>query len=137
MTAALKGCGTQTLGLVAGGIRPPSSSFTADSFEWDGSSWTSGGSLNTARATMAQAGIQTAAIFAGGNPGNNAVTETYNGTSFTEVSDLNTGRAQLAGLGTGSTNTAALASGGYISSDQTAVEEFTSPATSTVSFTVS
>jgi hypothetical protein len=37
-------------------------------------------------------------------------TETWNGTSWTEVNDLNIARSDLAGSGT---NTAALAYGGY------------------------
>jgi hypothetical protein len=59
---------------------------------------------------MAGAGIQSAALsFGGGSPGAN--TESYNGTSWSEINDLNTGRAQLAGCGT---QTAALAiAGGF------------------------
>jgi hypothetical protein len=45
----------------------------------------------------------------GGHPPNLAITEVYNGSSWTEVNDLNYGRQLLAGAGT---TTAALAIGG-------------------------
>ena len=48
-----------------------------------------------------------------------AQTESWNGTSWTEVNDLNTARLQLAGAG--DTNTEALAFGGYIIPAVTAV----------------
>ena len=76
-------------------------------------SWSSGGAMNTARARGAGDGIQTAFITFSGttpSPGTQLTnTETYNGTSFTEVNDMNTGRTDLAGTGT---TTAALAATG-------------------------
>ena len=58
--------------------------------------WASGGNLNTARSLMGSAGIQTAALAFGGDSGSPppatrdlAVTESYNGTNWTEVADLN------------------------------------------------
>ena len=56
--------------------------------------WASGGALNTARSELAGAGIQTAAVAFGGlvyppRVGNN---ELYDGSSWTEVGDLNTAR---------------------------------------------
>jgi hypothetical protein len=53
-----------------------------------GNAWSTGGNLNSARNISGGAGTQTAAL-AFGNP---AVTEQYDGTSWTEVNDLNTGR---------------------------------------------
>ena len=50
----------------------------ADPVEYAGS-WSSGGSLNTARADTGGTGTQTAAVARGGNPGNLANTEMYNG----------------------------------------------------------
>ena len=70
--------------------------------------WASGGSLNTARGQGANAGIQTAALWAGGE-GFETASEEYDGTSWTEGDNLNTGRRYLAGTGT---QTAALAFGG-------------------------
>ena len=73
------------------------------------SSWRTTNNLNTARdAIAAGLGIQTAALVVGGSQ-TKTETEQYDGTSFTEVNDLNTGRKSAAGTGT---TTAALASGG-------------------------
>ena len=53
-------------------------------------------------------GSTVATIFTGGNPPRAALTESWNGSSWTEVNDLNTGRGQAAGIGT---QTAALVAG--------------------------
>ena len=68
--------------------------------------------LNTARASGASSGISTAALFFGGStPPNSdsALTENWNGTAWTEVSDLSTAQEDLGGEGTSS---AAFATGG-------------------------
>src|SRR5210317_1806808 len=61
-----------------------------------GNAWSTGGSLNTARAQLAGAGTQTAGLTTGGEvtgpPTESAATELYDGTSWTEVNDLNTQR---------------------------------------------
>ena len=45
--------------------------------------WSSGGNMNTARASLGGAGTQTAALgFGGDNPANTSATELYNGTSW-------------------------------------------------------
>jgi len=73
----------------------------------------SGGSLNTARrAQIGGVGTQTTALAFGGNippntPSN--ATESYNGTSWTNAPNLNTGRSGIGGAGT---PTSALAFGG-------------------------
>ena len=57
-----------------------------------GTTWSSGGNLNTGRKWGGQGvlGVQTATLLCGGGePGNSAKTERYNGTSWTEVNDLN------------------------------------------------
>ena len=74
-------------------------------------SWATGGSLNVARSFMAGTGISSSAGLAfGGTSGPmSALNESYNGTSFTEVNDLNTARAALGGAGT---QTSTLAFGG-------------------------
>jgi len=63
--------------------------------------WSSGGNLNTSKSRGAGCGItQTAAIAFGGNPGGPmAEAETYDGTTWTEVNDLNTGRINLGSAG--------------------------------------
>ena len=74
--------------------------------------WASGGDMNTGRGSMApsQAGSQTAAMAsAGGGPSNVANVEKYNGTTWTETTDVNTARQGLGGSGT---TTAALIFGG-------------------------
>ncbi len=79
-------------------------------------SWATGGALNTGRYGLASAkmGTQTAALaFGGGGPSGppywTTVTETYDGTSWTEVNDMSTARAYGAGFGT---QTAAISAGG-------------------------
>src|SRR5210317_1921198 len=53
--------------------------------------WATGNDLNTAKVTRVGGGTQTAGIVFGGGPATGA-TETYDGTSYTEVNDMNTGR---------------------------------------------
>jgi hypothetical protein len=65
--------------------------------------WASGDNLNTARNVIAGAGTQTSALMIGGNnPGTTqkGETEQYDGTSWTEKSDLNTARSQGGSGGT-------------------------------------
>ena len=68
--------------------------------------WASGGNMNQVRGSNKGFGIQTAAISAGGaheNPGATSYTdktESYNGSSWTEVGDLNVGRQAFGSLGT-------------------------------------
>ena len=83
--------------------------------------WASGGAVNTARHNVAGLGTQTAALLAGGaipTPALtvSALTEEYNGTSWTEVGDLNLARA-LYSAGAGTT-TAGLGYGGYFQPNQ-------------------
>ena len=79
--------------------------------------WSAGGNLNTARTYSGASGLgtQTDSLLFGGRKNsspasNKAETEKYNGTSFTEVNDLNTARKFLAAAG--SSNTANIAFGG-------------------------
>ena len=91
-----------------------------DPVEYVGS-WASGGALNTAREAAAGAGTQTAAIMFGGSSPAPAPypqpyyihneTESYDGTSFTEVANLNT--ARMANRGGFGTSTAGFLAGGY------------------------
>ena len=63
----------------------------------DAGSWASGGAINTGRSYGAGAGSTTAGIiFGGSEPSKSAKTESYNGSSWTEVNDMNTARAQMA-----------------------------------------
>jgi len=63
--------------------------------------WATGGALNTGRAEGGSAGTssEAALLFGGYNGSTLAVCESYDGTSWTEVGDLNTSRFALTGLG--------------------------------------
>ena len=64
-------------------------------------SWSTGGNMNLARIAGGAAGTQTAGIFiAGDTPGSDDEVELYDGSSWTETTDINTGRKDNAGLGT-------------------------------------
>ena len=66
--------------------------------------------MTTGRQRLSGAGTTTAALaFGGGNPNDVALTESWNGTNWTEIADLNTGRSTLGGTGT---QPSALAFGG-------------------------
>ena len=65
--------------------------------------WASGGSMNTGRGSSApsQAGSQTAAMVStGASPPLLANVEQYNGSTWTETTDVNTARSGLGGSGT-------------------------------------
>ena len=118
-----------TFGSVSGGVPavasdPPS---PADGDIWYNSasgqikfrtqlgSWATGGNLNTGRSYVGgqTSGTQSSAIMAGGFVGGSTKvgnTETYNGTSWTEVNDLNTVR--LGASAAAADNSSALAFGG-------------------------
>jgi len=106
------GAGTTTAGLAYGGGIPGGK--TAATEEWNVGvpigAWSTGGNLNRAREKGASAGISnSSALYFGGSPAPAGETESYNGTNWTEVNDLNTNRDDLAGNGT---QTSALATGG-------------------------
>ena len=89
--------------------------------------WSAGGALNNSRGWGGAAGTTgTAAMYFGGNenptpPGAYTLeTEQYNGTSWTEVGDLNTGRQQISGLGSQSD---AMAVGGQGATAETNASE--------------
>ena len=66
------------------------------------SAWSTGGSLNTAKGDLGNAGTQTATLSFGGEIAPiTAQTEQYNGTSWTEVAELTTTRGGSSGNGTG------------------------------------
>ena len=73
-------------------------------------SWATGGALNQFRDQAAGSGTQTSTLVFGGGPPNRAETESYNGSNWTEMNDLNTARRGIAGAG--ASNTSAVAFGG-------------------------
>ena len=110
--------GTTTAAVVFGGLDTvPPYAATTNTEQYNGSTWTEVADLGTARYVAGQAGSSsTAALFFGGIGGTGAgatppyaVTESWNGSAWTEVGDLATARFGLAGFGT---QTAAVAAGG-------------------------
>ena len=91
--------------------------FNKSIFTRTAGAWASGGALNQGRYWIGTAnqGTQNASMGFGGylTPGNTmyALTEQYDGTSWTEVADLVLARSQMGGAGT---NTAGLCIGGYV-----------------------
>ena len=105
-------CGLQDAGLAVGGFLGPPGR-TGASEEYDGSSWTSGGTAPT-KSSRGLAGIQTAAIEFGGLPSGPASTNTssvYDGSSWTSAPTLNNSRGYTPTGG--GTSTATIAMGGY------------------------
>jgi len=77
--------------------------------------WSAGGNLNNGRTLSGGAGTQTAALVAAGgvgaSPYNSNAAESYNGTSWSNLTPVNT--ARRGGVIIGGTNTASLVVGGY------------------------
>jgi hypothetical protein len=117
------GAGTNIAATVAGGYGTVLSGATE---EYNGATWTSVNSMNTARYQLAGAGTtQTAGLaFAGRIPSDTGATEEYDGTSWTNTSSMATARDQLAGAGTQSS---ALGMGGDTTANTAATEEWTGP----------
>ena len=124
----LAGAGTQTSALAFDG------DFAGPTESYNGTNWTEVNDINSGRRELAGTGADnTSALAFGGNLFPNpapppsfiqvANTESWNGTNWTEVNDLNTARYRLAAAGT---QTAALGFGGRslaLSPDQVALTE--------------
>jgi hypothetical protein len=87
--------GSEPAALSVGGVSPGPGGPEAGIFatqEYDGSSWTAGGTANTARNrnNAGAAGTLTAGLIYGGGPNKQQV-ESYDGTSFTSDSSLSSG----------------------------------------------
>ena len=121
--------GTQTTAIGCGGY---ASGTRSETEEWNistsattAAAWASGGDLNQGRYWLGTAnqGTQNASMGFGGylTPGNTmyALTEQYDGSSWTEVGDLVLARSQMSGAGT---NTAGLCIGGYVNAVGTKAE---------------
>ena len=124
------GTGTTSAFWCTGGYTPPTT-YHAETEQYDGTSWTAGGAPNTARGFGGGSGPATAALQFGGsstNPSgdvtyNWAKTESYDGTTWTELSsEMSIARGQ--GFQLGVTNTAALVAGGVNPYSNPAVEEY-------------
>ena len=146
--------GTQTAGIIHGGFQGPTSPPLSPTnsisrgkltLEYDGSSWTTGGSSNTGRDTSASSGIQTLLNVACGNTdasNNSNTTENYNGTSWVTGPNTSIGRADRASASsrTSAVGTACLIFGGTPSGgspeDSNNTEEFTAETTAIASKTL-
>jgi hypothetical protein len=114
------GFGTTTASLFAGGVTDMSHLISTNAVEsWNGSSWTETTEMGTRRFSGFNAGVYTAGIIASGlsRPGSppgspityRTLTETWNGSAWTETGDMNVGRYDGGGTGT---TTSMLAVGG-------------------------
>ena len=120
------GFGVSTAAVYAGGQQPPGPG-AANTFEYNGSGWSTGGDLNTARMELGgtTAGIETAGLCFGGNtaPGWNGTgaTEEYNGTAWTSVNNMATTVSSMGGSGI---QTAAFSAGGRTPSNTNNSQEY-------------
>ena len=108
------GAGTATAGLFAGGYPSSPTDNLTRALEYNGSSFSSSGSMNSGRGYMQGFGVQTSAVMAGGSTGPgpaSTATETYDGANFT-TSPATLGTATTYGGGTGTSSAGFVAGGG-------------------------
>jgi hypothetical protein len=95
---------TLTAGLVFGGGGSPYGPIGIATEEYDGSSFSGGGNMNTPRYLLGGAGTQTSALGAGGYsyppPASIDAVEEYNGSSWTNVTSLPQIRQDMSSFGT-------------------------------------
>ena len=103
------GAGTQTAGMIAGGNT--SGGVTANTENYNGSTWTETGNLEAAKRDVGLAGSQTAGLAVNGGPAVNSV-QHFNGSSWSEGGDYPTAQDRTGVFGT---QTAAVAFGGRTS----------------------
>ena len=99
----------QTSGIIFGGETP---SLTGVTEEYDGTSWTNGGTCPATKSDMHSSGTQTAALWGGGSP-LSAETYEYDGSSWTDTGNMPFSNRDTFG-GSCGTQTAALQVGGFI-----------------------
>jgi len=108
-------------------VTPPAGPHFTGTEIWNGTSWTEVSDLAASRRYAGGVGTVTAALYIGGDTDNPAFpggrftarVESWNGTSWTEIADLNTGKYSVAAAGT---QTSALAFGGDTPPYTTATE---------------
>ena len=136
LTGGMASCGTQAACLSTGG--PPNST---NCQSWDGSSWTTAGSLSIGRSAHSQRGTVGGANAISGHPASPGSYSTeillWNGTAWsTSATSISTGRAQAAGFGAQAA--AAVAGGADGNSPPTnTCEIFTDAAVATKTLTTS
>lgn len=93
--------GGKDAGLACGGYTS-SPNYLNNSEEYDGTSWTEGNNLNTARYGLRALGLQTAAVAVGGQksgtPTALTTCENYDGSSWTNTGSMNVAREEPAVL---------------------------------------
>ena len=96
------GCGTQDSALIYGGFTNPPSVTYAQTEEWNGSAWTEKGDLNVPFYYIDAGGLGTvtAALAHGGEgPSGGTGGETFNGSSWTEITNSNSNHIKAGGAG--------------------------------------
>jgi hypothetical protein len=118
----LAGFGTATAGVGAGGYTPGPTNQNAVE-EYNGSAWTAGNTLTTARRSISGTGpTESTGMVFGGNTGSvTGATEEYDGTNWTTGGSLNTAREGMGGSGS---STSGLAFSGYTTTNVTNSEEY-------------
>ena len=99
-TTGASGVGSKTAALIFGGETP--SGEVTTTVKYNGTSFSSTGSLNEKAQITLNFGTQTSAIAAGGErtpPGVSSKTEQFNGSAWSETGDLNTARRNGGGSG--------------------------------------
>ena len=101
---------SQTAALIGGGYSAPAGGVVANCETYNGSTWTEVNNILVAKSAVktAHAGTSTAGLFYGGGP-STASNQSWDGTSWTELADMNTAKGNQARFGT---QTAALTAGG-------------------------
>jgi len=123
------GFGISTLAVLASGNQAPGGSYYGYAQKWNGVSWTASNAVTTPRQNFpGGCGTSTDGMISGGYTGSpSALVEQYNGTSWTEVGDLATGRYDSASS-SGSPTTTTVVMGGQATGSpyNNIVEEWTS-----------
>ena len=127
---------TVAAAFASGGNLPVGSSYAASSgtytaalYSHDGTSWTAGGNVNQTMRVLASSGVQTSAMAFGGNlnpnnpsfpPADSNKAESYNGTSWTNETNMPYNASGTAGFGASETSTVGFGGGAsppYISTN--------------------
>ena len=101
----LAGFGTITAGVATGGDGPPGTGITTTG-EYDGSSWTTGGTLGAGRRGLGagtNSTLTAGLVFGGADtaiPTQYSLVEEYNGSTWSEVNNLPGNQANVGGFGT-------------------------------------
>ena len=122
------GAGIESAGIVLGGSNAPGGTVTfATSVEYNGSSWTAGGTNTAALEGQGMNGTQTACISYGGPTSLTANSSTYDGTTFVTSPNMAANRSALgASKGASITNTMGFGGSTPPNRQMNNTEEFTS-----------